>query len=185
MPKLLQARPPHDDAEERTVRKLAASRHAPGDWIMRAKMIALSWDGWRTTTIAVELQCHPQTVRERITHFNAEGVDGLGDRPGAGRTPRLTEDARSRIVALVATVPPGRLTRHADGRLEAEDTDAAARWTLDTLVEVLNAQGVQVKRSHVRRILRAEGVQWRNTRSWATSTDPDFVPKGRQSSRST
>jgi transposase len=185
MPKLLQARAPRDDAEERTVRKLAASRHAPGDWMRRAKMIALSWDGWRTTTIAAELQCHAQTVRERIERFNAEGVDGLGDRPGAGRKRRLTEDDRSQIVALVATQPPGRLTRQEDGSLEADDADAAAHWTLDTLVEVLHTQGVQVKRSQVRRILLAEGVRWRSTRSWATSTDPDFVPKGRRSSRST
>jgi hypothetical protein len=51
MPKLLQARAPRDDAEERVIRKLAASRHAPGDWITRAKMIAWSWDGLRTTAI--------------------------------------------------------------------------------------------------------------------------------------
>src|SRR4029453_8036042 len=90
MPKLLQARAPRDDAEERVIRKLAASRHAPGDWITRAKRIAWSWDGWRTTTIAAELRCHPQTIRERIVRFNAEGVDGLGDRMGAGRKARLT-----------------------------------------------------------------------------------------------
>lgn len=57
MPKLLRARAPDEDAEEeRKVRKLARSRHAPGDWINRARMIALSWDGLlRTTQIASEL----------------------------------------------------------------------------------------------------------------------------------
>src|SRR5215213_1799653 len=103
MPKLLQARAARDDAEQRAIQKLATSRHAPGDWIERAKMIALSWDGWRTTTIAAELGCHPQTVRERIERFNAEGIDGLGDRPGAGRKPRLKETERSTIISLVAT----------------------------------------------------------------------------------
>jgi transposase len=185
MPKLLQARAPRDDAEERLVRKLAASRHAPGDWIKRAKMIAFSWDGWRTTAIAAELLCHPQTVRERIVRFNAEGVDGLGDRPGAGRKPRLTQTDTSRIVALVATSPPGRLQRRSDGSLEAEDADAQAYWTLDALVEAAHALGIQVQRSQVRRILIAEGLRWRRPRSWATSTDPDFVPKGPRSSRST
>ncbi len=57
MPKLLHARPPQDAAEEQKVRKLANSRHAPGDWIMRARMIARSWDGLRTTQIAEELGC--------------------------------------------------------------------------------------------------------------------------------
>ena len=40
MPKLLHARAPQDTAEEHKVRKLANSRHAPADWIMRARMIA-------------------------------------------------------------------------------------------------------------------------------------------------
>jgi hypothetical protein len=34
-----------------------------------------------------------------------------------------------------------------------------------------------VGRSQVRRILLAEKVRWRRTRSWATSTDPEFAPK--------
>src|SRR5438270_10507571 len=100
MPKLLFARAPLDDKEERQIRKLAGSRHAPGDWITRARMIVRSWEGKRTTLIAQELGCHPQTVRERLARFNAEGVDGLGDRPGAGRQPRLTEQERGRIIAL-------------------------------------------------------------------------------------
>src|SRR5712692_113130 len=100
MPKLLHARAPCDDTEERQIRRLAQSRHAPGDWILRARMIVHNWDGWRTTAIADELGCHPQTVRERVVRFNAEGLDGLGDRPGSGRKPRLTEAERSQIIAL-------------------------------------------------------------------------------------
>src|ERR671938_1908028 len=105
MPKLLRARPPLDVTEERQVRKLAGSRHAPGDWIRRAQMIARSWDGLRTAVIARELQCHPQTVRERLARFNAEGLDGLGDRPGAGRKRRISEIQRGRIIALARAVP--------------------------------------------------------------------------------
>ena len=94
MPKLLFARRPLDEKEARQLQKLAGSRHAPGDWIRRAGMIVRSWAGKRTTTIAQELGCHPQTVRERIIRFNAEGLDGLSDRPGSGRKPRLTEPER-------------------------------------------------------------------------------------------
>ena len=43
-----------------------------GDWLRRARMIARSWDGLRTTEIACELRCHPQTVCERVIRFNAE-----------------------------------------------------------------------------------------------------------------
>jgi len=85
MPKLLFARAARGDEEERAVRKLAGARHAPGDWIMRARIVALSWDGERVPAIAGTLGCHPETVRRRLHRFNAEGVDGLGDRPGPGR----------------------------------------------------------------------------------------------------
>jgi len=184
MPKLVFARAPLDEAEERQVRRLARSRHAPGDWIRRARMIGRSWDGLRTTAIAAELGCHPQTVRERLARFNAAGLDGLGDRPGAGRKRRLTEAERSRLIALVKTEPPGRLVW--DGhRMVAPRPDEPAHWSLDTLAEAAQARGIRVGRSQIRRILKAEGVRWRRTRSWAESTDPEFAPKGPGSSPST
>lgn len=185
MPRLLFARPPQDVVEERTLCKLSTSRHAPADWIQRAQMIVRSWAGVRTTVIARELGVHPQTVRERLQRFNAEGLEGLADRPGAGRKPRLTEGERSSLIALVASPPPGRLLRQADGMLESTTPQAGAQWTLDSLVSAAHVQGIQVSRSQLRRILLAEGVRWRRPRSWATSTDPDFVPKGRRSSHST
>ena len=187
MPKLLRARPPLDDKEERQVRKLAGSRHAPGDWIRRAQMVARSWDGLRTSAIAAELGCHQETVRERLTRFDAEGLDGLGDRPGAGRKPRLTEDERSTLVALARSTPPGRPIQWADGTLTAVDKrpEAPAEWTLDSLVAAAAERGIVIKRSQVRRILLKEQVRWRRTRSWITSSDPDFAPKGLASSAST
>jgi len=185
MPKLLCARDAVDAAEERKVRTLAASRHAPGDWIRRAKMVARSWDGLRTGAIAAELGCHPQTVRERLARFNAEGLDGLGDRPGAGRKRRLTEAERGVVLALARRTPPGRLMPQREGLPVAGDEAGDAHWTLDALVAAAGARGVTVGRSQVRRIFRAEGKRWRRTRSWAESKDPDFGPKGRRSSPST
>ncbi len=184
MPKLLCARAAVDAEEERQIRKLAASRHAPGDWIVRARMVARSWDGVRTGAIAAELGCHPQTVRERFVRFNAEGLDGLGDRPGAGRKRRLTEAARGLVLALARTLPPGRLMPQREGLPVAEDEAADAHWTLNALVTAAAARGVTVGRSQVRRIFRAEGKRWRRTRSWAESRDPDFGPKGPRSSPS-
>ena len=182
MPKLLHARPPADAEEERKVRKLAGSRHAPGDWIMRARMIVASWDGARTGAIAAQLGCHMQTVRERLARFNAEGLDGLGDRPGVGRKRRISEIQRGRIIALARTVPPGRPARAPGGELVAVDATGPPQWTLDTLTAAARAEGIQVARSQVRRILLAERVRWRHTRTWAASTDADFAPTGRRSS---
>lgn len=184
MPKLLFARPPLDDQEERQMRKLAGSRHAPGDWILRAKMLVSSWERKRTTAIAQDLGCHPQTVRERIIRFNAEGLDGLGDRPGAGRKPRLTEQERGSIIALARSTPPGKAIRMGE-ELTAAEPDKEAQWSLDALARAAQDKGIQVERSQIRRILLKEGIRWRHTRSWAESTDPDFVPKGHGSSPST
>src|SRR3954447_24738784 len=57
MPKLLFARPPVDAVEERRIHKLAGARHAPADWIRRAQIIAMSWDGLRVPAIAAALGC--------------------------------------------------------------------------------------------------------------------------------
>src|SRR3954449_12556741 len=133
MPKLLFARPPVDAVEERRIRKLAGARHAPADWIRRARIIALSWDGLRVPAIAAALGCSPKAVRYRLARFAADGLDGLGDRPGAGRRPRISQDQRSQLIALVASPPPGRLVRDGAGELSATDATDAAVWTLDAL----------------------------------------------------
>jgi transposase len=183
VPKLLYARVPEDAEEEHKLHKLAGSRHDPGDWIFRARIISLSWQGLRTARIAEELGCHPKSVRKRLHRFNALGVDGLAESPGAGRKPRITQDERSRIIALVSKDPPGKLLTEPDGVLRAEDESKAAHyWTLDALAEAAREVGIEVGRSQLRRIVLAEGVRWRNTRPWAESPDPEFAPKGPGSS---
>jgi hypothetical protein len=77
VPKLLWARPPENDDEERCkIRKLAGSRHAPGDWIFRARIISPSWQGLRAVRIAEKLGCHPKTVRKRLHRFNIPPAPG-------------------------------------------------------------------------------------------------------------
>ncbi|GAA0848708.1 helix-turn-helix domain-containing protein [Streptosporangium amethystogenes subsp. fukuiense] len=185
MPKLLHARPPMDAEEKRQICKLAGARHAPADWIMRAQIIAFSWQGLRTSAIAAKLGCHMQTVRERIERFNAEGLAGLGDRPGAGRKPRITELERGQLIELARSTPPGRPVRDEAGDLVADEKAGPAEWTLDSLTTAARAQGIVIARSQVRRILLTEKVRWRHPRSWTTSTDPDFAPKEPRSSAST
>lgn len=184
MPKILSVRPATDASEEAKVRRLAGARHAPADWILRARIVALSWGGLRVPAIARQLGCHEKTVRKWLHRFNDQGLDGLGDRPGCGRKRRITEDERSRIIALVKLTPPGRLEIQPSNELWAADVKGPEEWTLDALAAVAREAGIEVGRSQVRRILLAEGVRWRRTRSWIRSRDPDFVPKGRGSSAS-
>ena len=181
MPRLLFPRPPLDAVEERRIRRLAGARHAPADWIRRAQIIAMSWDGQRVPAIAAALGCSQKAVRYRLARFAADGLDGLGDRPGAGRKPRVGQAQRSQLIALVAGPPPGRLVRDNTGELVAADATGPAVWTLDALTAAARAAGIDIARSQVRRILLAEGVRWRRPRSWAASADPEFGPKERGS----
>ncbi len=181
MPKFLRARPPLDDSESKKVRRLAGARHAPADWSERAQIVALSWDGLAVPAIAAGTGRHENTVRRWLHRFNAAGLDGLGDRSGAGRKRRITEAQRPAIIAMARSVPSGRLARDAAGELSADGEDGPAQWTLDTLARAARDAGITAGRSQVRRILLAEKVRWRRTRSWAASTDPEFAPKGPRS----
>jgi transposase len=182
------ARPPADPTEERRIRRLAHARHAPASWLQRARIISLSWDGAQVGQIAAQLGCHPRTVYRWLHRFNTGGIDDLGDLPRSGRPPRLSQLDRGQIIALARSDPPGRLRRQPDGTLgldRPEQTDQPAQWTLDALAAAARAEGIAVGRSQVRRILQAEGVRWRTVRSWSTSGDPQFAPKGPRSSPST
>jgi transposase len=182
----LSARPPADPAEEHTLRKLASARHAPASLIQRARIITASWDGATVAELADRLGCHPKTVYKWLHRFNAaHGIDGLADLPRPGLPRRIGEHERGRIIALARSQPPGRLHQGGEGLLAPAQPEAPAHWTLDTLTEAAQAEGIRVGRSQVRRILLAERVRWRRTRSWATSTDPEFAPKGRRSSPAT
>src|SRR5918997_3075589 len=142
MPKLLFVRPPVDAVEERKIRKLAGARHAPADWIRRAQIVALSWDGLRVPAIAAALGCSQKAVRYRLARFTADGLDGLGDRPGAGRKWRISQEQRSELIALVASPPPGRPLRDDTGELSAADVTGPAVWTLNALTAPARAAGI-------------------------------------------
>lgn len=185
MPKILRVRAAQDEQEERQVRRLAASRHGPADWIIHARMVTRSWDGEQVEAIAKELQCSAQTVRRRLHRFDAEGIEGLGDRPRSGRPRRLTEAEYSKLIALGSLAPPGRLEAQADGTMVARDEEGSAQWSLSALAQAAKEAGIRVKRSQIRTILLREGVRWRRTHSWGTSSDEDFVPKEPQSSATT
>jgi transposase len=185
MPKHVKARAAQDPHEERKVRKLAGSHHAPADWKVHAQMVLLSWVGKTPNEIAAELDCHPQTVRIHLKRFNAEGIAGLGMRPGSGRKSRVTEQERSRVLALARQEPPGHLSARADGTMVARDEEGSAQWSLNALAQAAQEAGMQIKRSQIRRIYLREGVRWRHTPSWGESSDPDFVPKAPRSSATT
>ncbi len=93
-------------------------------------------------------------MRKRLHRFDAWAWTGsLGERPRAGREPRLTEEKRSRIIALLSKDLPGKLITEQPGTLRTDDEVGAAYRSLDTLAEAAQEMGIEVGRGRVRRIL--------------------------------
>ncbi len=66
------------------IERLRAQLRGPWRQAARAVMVLLSLHELPPAQIAGLLECHPGTARRWIARFNAEGLAGLADRPGAG-----------------------------------------------------------------------------------------------------
>jgi transposase len=162
-------------SDERTkLQRLAKAQTAPVRWARRAAIILRSAERQTVPTIARDLGLAARTVRIWVERFNAAGVDGLDDAPRTGRPPTYTEDHRSRVIATARGLPP----KPASGELPP-----TCQWTLDRLQAELARDGLAIKRSQIRRILRAEHIAWQKPRTWLESDDPAFAEtRGRSSS---
>ena len=108
-------------------------------------------------------------MNKSVTVLAVAGAFAWMDAALAQAISRVTLYPGSATIERAAKVQPGIGTLELAG-LPANFDPRTLRVETDA--------GIQVGRSQVRRILRAEKVRWRRTRSWATSTDPEFAPKG-------
>ena len=103
-----------------------------------------------------------------IGRFNEEGIEGLIDRPRAGRPPVHNEKDHSRLIDL-ALQKPSTLGY------------PFALWTLERLQrELEKREGLHLSDSTIWVWLKAEGLEWKRQQSWfhdAQKHDPDFVKK--------
>jgi transposase len=80
-----------------------ADQEAGKTRFLRLRAVILALGGRSAPEIAAALGAGRRTVQEWVARYNAEGVDGLSDRPGRGRPCRLTapqlEQLRHRIDA--------------------------------------------------------------------------------------
>ena len=73
-------------AEDRAVLEQRARAYTgPHHLVVRAKIVLLAADGWENTAIADRLDVPVQLVSKWRKRFFEEGLDGLKDRPRAGR----------------------------------------------------------------------------------------------------
>ncbi len=164
------------DEERTTIQRLTHSQTAPVRLAARAWIIKLSAAGETVPAIARRLDGGAKTVRVWIRRFNADGVAALDDAPRPGRPRTYDEDARSRVIAKARSLPP----KPENGALPP-----TCHWTLDRLSEELAEDGLPIKRSQIRRILKAEHLKWQKPRTWLESDDPHFAEKRGRSLTST
>src|SRR6187431_2554941 len=101
VPAPLPIRTAHDAAELRRF----ARRERDGRVSARLLALANALDGLPREAAAKLAGMTGQTLGDWVHRYNAEGVDGLRDRPRAGRHSRLSEGQQAALKALVLKSP--------------------------------------------------------------------------------
>lgn len=136
-----------------------------------ARMILLSIGGVANCEIAQRCGCSPTWVRTIIHRFNSGGIDAITWYPYYCHQlgPRKFFAEIIEQIAEVALSSPKALI-------------GMSVWSLPKLREYLIAQkivpGICIER--LRQILRSRKVNWRHTKTWKESSDPDFWLKYRR-----
>jgi len=162
--------------ERAKLERIVRAKAAPVRLVERARIVAAASEGLTAPQVAARVGVGAATARQWIARFNAAGLAGLEDAARSGRPVTYTDDAQSRVIAKARSVPP---------KPAGDDVPPTCHWTLDRLQEELNRDGVPIKRSQIRRLLKAEHVKWQQPRTWLESTAPDFAEKRGGSSGST
>lgn len=164
------------EEERAKLERLARAKSAPVRLVERARIVQAALAGLTAPQVAAEIGVAAATARQWIARFNAGGLDGLDDAPRAGRPVTYADDVQSRVIAKARSLPP---------KPEGDQVPPTCHWTLDRLQEELARDGLPIKRSQIRRLLKAEHIKWQRPRTWLESDDPHFAEKRGASSGST
>jgi transposase len=154
--------------EERTAIE-AGRRSSEGFTVRRCQMLLASAQEQSTTTIARQLGCNDQTVRNAIHDFHQRGLAAL--QPKSSRPHAISEvidaQGRERLRALL----------HQSPRTFGKETSI---WTLELAAEVSVTVGIASRRvsgQTIHNALAQLGVRWKRAKHWITSPDPDYLRK--------
>jgi transposase len=164
------------EEERAKLARLVRATTAPVRLVERARIIVLALEGLTAPQVAARVGVGEATARQWFKRFNAAGLAGLEDAPRSGRPPTYVADEQSRVIAKARGLPP---------KPDGGEVPPTCHWTLDRLQEELNKDGVPIRRSQIRRLLKAEHIKWQRPRTWLESDDPDFAEKRGASSGST
>ena len=137
--------------------------------VRRCQILLTSAEGQPTTTIARQLHCTDQTVRNAIHAFHQRGLAVLQPLSSRPHTTSTIFDAGA-CESLQALL-------HQSPRTFGQPT---SRWTLALAAEVSFAHGLTprlVSDETIRLALRRLGVAWKRAKHWITSPDPAYLIK--------
>src|ERR671911_2688538 len=101
-----------------------------------------------------------QTLRDWVVRFNAEGIEGLRDRPKSGRPTWLDEGQLATLKALVLRGPD-------------PERDGVSTWRAKDLCQIVEGRfGVAYSENGMPRLLHDLGLSWQKTRPVHPEADP-------------
>ena len=119
---------------------------------------------------------NPSSGLDWVRRFNAEGLEGLQDRPRPGAPPTHSQEVRSQLISLALQKPESL-------------GYPFALWTLERLQNAFEERhDVHLSDSTIWTWMDAEGFKWKRQESWfheAEKHDPEFVEKRGPSSSAT
>lgn len=140
-----------DDKSAAELRRFAATspdRRAG----MRALAIANAMDGESRADAARVIGRERQSLRDAVVRYNAEGLDGLRDRPGGGAKMRLSAERREELKAWVTKGPD-------------PEKDGVSTYRLVDIAEWIATQwGKRYTLSGLSKLLRRIGLSWQKER---------------------
>jgi transposase len=152
-----------DDLSPAELRK-RARREPDRAAAARMQAIANALEGMTRAEAARLAGMERQALRDAVVRYNAEGLDGLHDRPRPGATSRLNAEQMEQLRQIALDGP------------DVEKTGLSA-WTLATLgEEVLRRFGVRYHEGHMSKLMKKLGL----SRQKARPSHPKVDPAARQ-----
>ncbi len=144
-------------AEEQTkIEQLARAQSAPVRLVRRARIIQLAAQDLSVPAIAQHLGISEKAVRHWLTRVAAAGIAGLEDAPCSGQPSTYRPDVTNQMTAKARSLPP---------QPEEGEVPPTCHLTLDRLQAELAKEGIPIKRSQIRRLLKAEHLTWQKPRT--------------------
>jgi hypothetical protein len=144
-------------------------RSASAFTVRRCQILLARAEGQVTTTMAQDLRCTEQTVRNALHAFHQRGLVAL--------QPPSSRPHTSATIFDAGTCEALRALLHQSPRTFGQPT---SRWTLPLAAEVSCAQGLTprlVSDAAIRVALRRLGGTWKRAKHWITSPDPAYLRK--------